>query len=148
MQTKLAKNLDNIFKYLIFFLISFIWCNYYKQSLAVCLIASIIVASILSFVTSLNSTTVFYENSFKYSEEDFPLSQNECQYDVIDYFAIVDGYEIDGEFQKDPHIVAVTTSDTKIDLYNSSCFSTEDFKEKTETFLTEKGIEIKNVKTI
>ena len=103
---------------------------------------------ILSIVTSLNATTVFYENSFKYSEEDFPLSQNECQYDVIDYFAIVEGYEIDGEFQKDPHIVAVTTSGTEIDLYNSSCFSTEDFKEKTETFLTEKGIEIENVKTI
>lgn len=61
MQTKLAKNLDNIFKYLIFFLISFIWCNYYKQSLAVCLIASIIVASILSFVTS----KIFYAKQNK-----------------------------------------------------------------------------------
>lgn len=61
MQTKLAKNLDNIFKYLIFFLISFIWCNYYNRNLGVCLIASIIVASILSFVTS----KIFYARQNK-----------------------------------------------------------------------------------
>ncbi len=103
---------------------------------------------ILGFITSLNSTTVFYEKSFTYTEEDFPLTQSECQYDVIDYFAIAQGYEIDGEFLKDPHIVAVTKSGTKIDLYNSTCFSTDYFKEKSEDFLTEKGIEIKTVKTI
>lgn len=101
---------------------------------------------ILGFITSLNSNTVFYENSFKYTEEDFPFSQSECQYDVIDYFAIVDGYKIEGEFQKDPHVVAVTTSGTKIDLYNSSYISTDDFKEESKDFLNKKGIEIKEIK--
>ncbi|MBR4287680.1 MAG: hypothetical protein IKT55_08255 [Clostridia bacterium] len=103
---------------------------------------------ILGFVTSLNSTTVFYENSFKYTEEDFPLSQSELNYDVVDYFAVVEGYKIEGEFIKDRHVVAVTTSKNKIDLYNSSYFSADDFKENAEDFLTEKGVEIKNVKTL
>ena len=103
---------------------------------------------VLGFVTSINSTTVFYENSFRYTEEDFPLTQSECQYDVIDYFAIVEGYEYDGKFQKDPHVVAVTKSGSKIDLYNSSYFSTESFKESGSKILADKGIEIKSVKTI
>ena len=103
---------------------------------------------VLAFVTSINSNTVFYESSFKYTEEDFPISQSELSYDVIDCFAIVEGYEIDGEFVKDPHVVAITVSDTKIDLYNSSYLSTEEFKEKTEDFLNAKGIEIKQIKTI
>ncbi len=103
---------------------------------------------VLGLITSINSTTVFYENSFKYTEEDFPLTQSECQYDVIDYFAIVEGYEIDGEFYSDPHIAAVTISGTEIDLYNSTCLTTEQFKEKAEAFLTEKGIEIKEIKTL
>lgn len=103
---------------------------------------------ILGFVTSVNSTTVFNENSFKYSEEDFPFFQEECQYEAIEYFAYVEGYEIDGKFQKDPHIVAVTISGTEIDLYNSSYISADYFKEKCEAFLTEKGVEIKTVKTL
>ena len=103
---------------------------------------------VLGLVTSINSTTVFYENSFKYTEEDFPLTQNECQYDVIDYFAIVEGYELDGEFYSDPHIVAVTVSGTQIDLYNSTYLTTEQFKEKAEELLNQKGVEIKEIKTI
>lgn len=103
---------------------------------------------ILGLVTSINSTTVFYENSFSYSEEDFPFSQNKCSYEVIDYFAVAQGYEIDGKFYKDPHLIAVTVSGTEIDLYNSTYLSTDFFKEKSNAFLTEKGIEIKNVKTM
>lgn len=56
MQTKLAKTLDNIFKYLVYFLISFIWCNYYSSNLKICLFTAIIVATFLSFVT----TKIFY----------------------------------------------------------------------------------------
>lgn len=103
---------------------------------------------ILGLFTSINSTTVFYEDSFKYTEEDFPLTQSECQYDVIDYFAIVQGYEIDGKFYNDPHVVAVTVSGTQIDLYNSTYLTTEQFKEKSADFLTRKGIEIKDIKTL
>ncbi len=103
---------------------------------------------VFGFITSLNSTTVFYETSFRYTEEDFPVSQNELSYDVIDCFVIVEGYEADGEFVKDPHIAAITTAGTKIDLYNSSYLSTDKFREKAEDFLSEKGIEIKEIKTI
>jgi hypothetical protein len=59
---------------------------------------------------TINSTSVFYEDSFNYSEDVFPLSQNETSYSAIDYLALVEGYNINGKFQKDPHIVAVTKS--------------------------------------
>ena len=103
---------------------------------------------LLGLVTSINSTTVFYENSFSYSEEYFPFSQNDCQYEVIDYFAITEGYEVDGKFRKDPHLTAVTISGTEIDLYNSTYLSTDYFKKSIEDLLAKKSIEIKSVKTV
>ena len=103
--------------------------------------------AILGLLTCVNSTAVFYENSFKYSEEIFPLSQSEINYSAIDYFALVDGYTIDGKFQKDPHIIAVTKSGEQIDLYNSTFFSAEKFKENSTEFFEEKGIEFKEIKT-
>ena len=102
--------------------------------------------AILGLLTCVNSTAVFYENSFKYSEEIFPLSQSEINYSAIDYFALVDGYTIDGKFQKDPHIIAVTKSGEQIDLYNSTFFSAEKFKEKSTEFFEDKGIEFKEIK--
>ena len=102
--------------------------------------------AILGLLTCVNSTAVFYENSFKYSEEIFPLSQSEINYSAIDYFALVDGYTIDGKFQKDPHIIAVTKSGEQIDLYNSTFFSAEKFKEKSTEFFEYKGIEFKEIK--
>ncbi len=103
--------------------------------------------AIFGLLTCINSTSVFYENSFKYSEEFLPLSQNEINYSAIDYFALVDGYTTDGKFRKDPHIIAVTKSGEKIDLYNSTCFSAEKFKTETNDFFSEKGIEFKSFKT-
>ena len=103
--------------------------------------------AILGLLTCINSTTVFYENSFKYSEEIFPLTQTEIDYSAIDYLALVDGYTADDKFQKDPHIIAVTKSGEKIDLYNSTYFSAEEFKEKSDEFFAEKGILFKNFKT-
>ncbi len=102
--------------------------------------------AILGLLTCVNSTTVFYEDSFKYSEEFFPLSQSEINYSAIDYFALVDGYTVDGKFQKDPHIIAVTKSGEKIDLYNSTYFSTKKLKETSEDFFAEKGISFKTLK--
>ena len=102
--------------------------------------------AILGLLTCVNSTAVFYENSFKYSEEIFPLSQSEINYSAIDYFALIDGYTIDGKFQKDPHIIAVTKSGEQIDLYNSTFFSAEKFKEKSTEFFEDKGIEFKEIK--
>ena len=101
---------------------------------------------VLGIITSLNSTTVFYENSFKYSEEDFPLSQNECYYDAVDCFIYVEGYEYDGKFQEDPHICAVTKSGTEIDLYNSTCFSADEFKENCSEILEKYSIDFKSQK--
>lgn len=103
--------------------------------------------AILGLLTCVNSTAVFYENSFKYSEEIFPLSQSEINYSAIDYFALIDGYTVDGKFQKDPHIIAVTKSGEQIDLYNSTFFSAEKFKEKSTEFFEDKGIEFKEIKT-
>lgn len=103
--------------------------------------------AILGLLTCVNSTAVFYENSFKYSEEFFPLAQSEINYSAIDYFSLVDGYTVDGKFQKDPHIIAVTKSGEQIDLYNSTFFSAEKFKENSAEFFEEKGIEFKEIKT-
>ena len=103
--------------------------------------------AILGLLTCVFSTTAFYENSFKYSVEDFPLKQSECQYSSIEYFAIVDGLKVDQKFKKEPYVVAVTKSGEKIDLYNSTFLTADIFEKKTE-FLKDKGITIKEFKTI
>ncbi len=96
----------------------------------------------------VNSTLVFYENGFSYSTDDIPLSKTFCEYDSINYAAIVEGYYYDNSFREDPHIVLVTKSGEKLDLYNSTFFSTEKFEKETVPFLAEKGIETKYLKTI
>ncbi len=103
--------------------------------------------AVLGLIICVNSTTVFYENSFRYSQEFFPLSQSEMDYSAIDYFAFVEGYNDDGEFCEDPHIIAVTKSGKTIDLYDSTYFSAEGFKKESTKFFTEKGIEFKSIKT-
>ena len=104
--------------------------------------------AIITLFTCTNSTLVLREVDFLYSTEEFPLSRTSCQYSSIDYAAVVEGYTYKGEFQEDPHIVFVTKSGTTIDVYNSTFFSSDKFKNETESFLKEKGIEIKNLKTI
>lgn len=104
--------------------------------------------AIISLFTCVNSTLVLRDNDILYSTEDFPLSRTSCQYSSIDYAAVVEGYTYKDKFQKDEHIVFVTKSGTTIDVYNSTFFSADKFKKETESFLNEKGIEIKNVKTI
>ncbi len=104
--------------------------------------------AIIALFTCVNSTLVLRENDFLYSTEDFPLSKASCQYSSIDYAAFVEGYTYKGEFQRDEHIVFVTKSGTIIDIYNSTFFSAGKFKKETEDFLKDKGIEIKEVKTI
>ena len=104
--------------------------------------------ALIMLFTCVNSTLVLRNNDFLYSEEDFPLSRISCKYSSVDYVAIVDGYAYNGEFQEDKHIVFVTKSGSVIDLYNSTFFSSEEFRKETETFLKEKNIEIKEFKTI
>ena len=104
--------------------------------------------AIITLFTCVNSTLVLRENDFLYSTEDFPLSKASCQYSSVDYAAVVEGYTYKGKFQKDEHIVFITKSGTIIDVYNSTFFSADEFKEETEDFLQNKGIKIKEVKTI
>lgn len=104
--------------------------------------------AIIALFTCVNSTLVLRDSDFLYSTEDFPLSRTSCQYSSIDYAAFVEGYTYNGEFQKDEHIVFVTKSGTTIDVYNSTFFSAEKFRNEAESFLKEKDIEIKNFKTI
>lgn len=103
--------------------------------------------AIIGCLTCVFSTTVFYKDSFKYSDEDFPLKQSECQYSSIEYFAVIDGFKVENDFKKDPHIVAVTKSGEKIDLYNSTFLTADIFEEKTE-FLKDTGMAVKEFKTI
>ena len=103
--------------------------------------------ALLGCLTCIFSTTVFYANSFKYSVEDFPLKQNECEYSSVEYFARVDGLVVNERFVKEPYIVAVTKSGEKIDLYNSTYLTADIFDKKTD-FLKAKGIELKEFKTI
>lgn len=69
MQTKLAKLSDSIFKYLIFFTISFIWCTTKTHNIKICAIVSIIISAILCFI----STKIFYikqnKKTLKLNEE-------------------------------------------------------------------------------
>ncbi|MGN1317335.1 MAG: hypothetical protein ACI4VW_09800 [Acutalibacteraceae bacterium] len=104
-------------------------------------------ALLLAF-SCVNSTLALRQNDFLYSTTDFPLERTSCQYSSVDYAAVVEGYTYKGEFQEDKHIVFVTKSGSVIDLYNSTFFSSEKFLAETETFLKEKNIEIKELKTI
>ncbi len=104
--------------------------------------------AVIALFTCINSTLVLRDSDFLYSTEDFPLSRKSCQYSSVDYAAIVEGYTYKDKFQEDEHIVFVTKSGTVIDVYNSTFFSAEKFKKETESFLEEKGIEIRQIKTI
>ncbi len=104
--------------------------------------------AIITLFTCVNSTLVLRDNDLLYSTEDFPLSRASCQYSSIDYAAVVEGYTYKGKFREDPHIVFVTKSGTIIDVYNSTFFSSDKFKKDTESFLNEKGIEIKTIKSL
>ncbi len=98
-------------------------------------------------LSSIFSTAVFYEDSFRYSQEDFPLSHQECKYESVDTIALVEGYVQNEKFYEQKHIAIVTKSGTVIDLYNSTCLSGEDIMNNI-TFISDYGIETKTVKTI
>lgn len=104
--------------------------------------------ALIAVFSSVNSTLVLRDNNFLYSTEAFPLSRATCEYSSIDYAAVVEGYNYKGKFNEDKHIVFVTKSGTVIDLYNSTFFSSEEFQKDTGAFLSEKGIEIKKLKTM
>ncbi len=104
--------------------------------------------ALIFLFSCVNSTLVLRDNNFLYSTEELPLSRTVCEYSSIDYAAVVEGYTYEGKFQEDKHIVFVTKSGTVIDTYNSTFFSAEEFEKEAASFLEEKGIEIKHLKTI
>ncbi len=94
MQTKLAFYLNNIFKYVAIFCISFIWCNYYYPNFLACVLASIVISSLICFITS----KIFYLKQNKQEklakeqqQSDLVLNQllffNENE--LLDYFFVV-----------------------------------------------------------
>lgn len=98
-------------------------------------------------LSAIFSTAVFYEDGFRYSQADFPLSHQECKYNSVETIALVEGYVENEKFYEQKHIAIVTKSGTVIDLYNSTCLSAEDIM-KNLTFASEYGIETTTVKTI
>ncbi len=103
--------------------------------------------ALIGCISSIFSTTVFYEDGFRYSQADFPLSHEECKYNSVDTIALVEGYSENEKFYEQKHIAVVTKSGTVIDLYNSTWLSGEDIM-KNLTFTQDYGIETKTVKSI
>ncbi len=105
--------------------------------------------ALIGCLTCVYSSTPFYEESFKYSHEDFPLSQSECMYESIDYIGVIEGFYDDREsnkFYDEKYIVVKTKSGQTINLYNSTWLSFDTFMNN-KAFFEKKGIEIKNFKT-
>lgn len=104
--------------------------------------------ALIGCLTSVFSITAFYKDSFKYSQADFPLSQNECMYSSVDYIGVIEGfYDEKNNFYEEKYIVVKTKSGQTIDLYNSTWYSADKLLEK-DSFLKEKGIEIREFKTL
>ena len=98
-------------------------------------------------ISSIFSTTVFYSDSFRYSQADFPLSHQECRYEAVSTVVLVEGYEENEKYHPQKHVAVVTKSGTVIDLYNSTWLSGDDVIENL-ALLSDYGIETKTVKTI
>ena len=103
--------------------------------------------ALIGCLTSVYSTTAFFEDSFRYSQEDFPLSQSVCNYESVEYFAIIEGYMVKDKFTEEKYVIARTISGATIDLYNSTYYSADEIL-KNKDFLKEKNIGIKQFKTI
>ncbi len=103
--------------------------------------------ALIGCLTCVFSTTPFFENYFKYSQEDFPLNQSVCEYKSIDFIGVIDGfYDEKGNFYEEKYVVVKTISGQTIDLYNSTWLSA-DIILKSKDFFVEKGIQIKQFKT-
>ena len=98
-------------------------------------------------ISSIFSTTVFYKDSFRYSQVDFPLSHQECRYEAVSTVVLVEGYEENEKYHPQKHVAVVTKSGTVIDLYNSTWLSGDDVIENL-ALLSDYSIETKTVKTI
>lgn len=94
MQTKLAIQLDNIFKYIVIFCIFFIWTNYYYTNFLGCVILSILFTSIACFIL----TKIFYiKNDKKIKTKNEAIEYDQTihqllfmkQDEILNYFYLV-----------------------------------------------------------
>lgn len=131
MQSKLAFILNNIFKYLAIFCISFIWCNYNYPNFFACVIASVLIASIICFVHS----KIFYVKQTKKEKSAHEKSKMEqtihqllfmSNNETIDYFYLV--------FQKNNY--NVTKQQTTLKLDNNIIVPYFNFEMTTNEFLS------------
>lgn len=102
--------------------------------------------ALIGCLTCVFSSTPFYDSSFRYSQEDFPLSQSICEYSSIKFIGVVEGFYNENQFYEEKYIVIRTVSGQTIDLYNSTWLSCNNLL-KNEEFFKEKGIEIKYFET-
>lgn len=103
--------------------------------------------ALIGCISGVYCSVAFYEDKVGFSQADFPFSHTEYAYESIDTVAIVEGYTFEDKFTRRPYVAIVTESGAIIDLYNATNYSGEDFSKHTD-FLTEKGIEVVEVKTI
>ena len=104
---------------------------------------------IVQFITCINSITVFDNNTIRYSQEDFPLSQQVCNYDSIKLIAIINESADDRIFSIDErYIVLYTNSGTVIDLYNSTYLSADEVIKELQPLLKEKNISVKEYTSV
>ena len=79
---------------------------------------------------------------------DFPLSQQSCSYEAIEFSAIVNEKAEKTFLPDEKYLVLYTKSGTVIDLYNSSFISAEETKNKLNDVLTDKNIAVKEYSSI
>ena len=103
---------------------------------------------IIQFITCVNSVTVFSNASISYGVGDFPLSQQSCSYEAIEFSAIVNEKAEKTFLPDEKYLVLYTKSGTVIDLYNSSFISAEETKNKLNDVLTDKNIAVKEYSSI
>ncbi len=104
---------------------------------------------LVQFITCVNSVTVFGDNAISYSVDDFPLSQQACNYDSIKFAAIInETAEKNSIFPDEKYLVLYTKSGTIIDLYNSSYISAEETKDEILSAFSNKNISVKEYKSL
>lgn len=103
---------------------------------------------IIQFITCINSVTVFSNASINYAVGDFPLSQQTCSYEAIEFSAIVNEKAEKPFLPDEKYLVLYTKSGTVIDLYNSSFLSAEETKNELSDVLTDKNISIKEYSSV
>lgn len=104
---------------------------------------------LIQFITCVNSVTVFGDKALFYSVDDFPLSQQACSYNSVEFAAIInETAEENSVFPDENYLVLYTKSGTVIDLYNSSYISVKETINEIFSAFSDNDIAIKEYKSI